>query len=158
MLKHSEPPSYRRSSSSSKTKLSNYEEFITEILLEDKQVHRKQRHTAKRIYDRLCEEKGFEGSYSTVSRYVRLHRQKHKEVFCPLFHPAGDAQVDFGEASAFIDGKKRKIHFFVMSFPFSDGLFVKAYPRENTESFLDGHVTSFVSFRRESVTFLSESC
>jgi len=143
MLQHAEPPGYTRKSAIIKPKLADFEEFIAEILEQDKQVHRKQRHTAKRIFDRLCDEKNFDGSYATVQRYVKLHQQRHKEVFCPLFHPAGDAQVDFGEARAIIGGQERKIHFFVMDLPFSDGLFVKAYPRENTESFLDGHVSAF---------------
>ena len=61
----------------------------------------------------------------------------------PLAHPAGRAQCDFGEAQAVIGGVKRKIHFFVLSLPHSDGIFVKAYPAETTEAFCDGHVSAF---------------
>ena len=146
MLHYSQPPGYRKEWSRPKPKLGVYEAFINEVLEGDKEVHPKQRHTAKRVYDRLCEEKGYAGSYTTIRRYIKLHRQQHREVFCPLSHPAGDGQVDFGEARAIIGGDFCKIHFFVMDLPCSDGLFVKAYPRENTESFLDGHISSFEYF------------
>ncbi len=64
-------------------------------------------------------------------------------MFVPLSHPPGHAQCDFGEAWAVIGGVKRKIHFFVLSLPHSDGIFVKAYPAETTEAFCDGHVSAF---------------
>ena len=55
----------------------------------------------------------------------------------------GHAQCDFGQAWAFIGGKRRRIHYFVMSLPHSDGIFIKAYPAETTEAFCDGHVSAF---------------
>ena len=55
----------------------------------------------------------------------------------PLYHPPGHAQVDFGEALAVIGGVECKIHFFCMDLPHSDATFVKAYPAETTEAFLD---------------------
>ena len=61
----------------------------------------------------------------------------------PLSHPPGHAQCDFGEAVAVIDGVERKVHYFVLDLPHSDGCFVKAYPAETTEAFLDGHVSVF---------------
>ena len=61
----------------------------------------------------------------------------------PLSHPPGHAQCDFGEAVAVIDGVERKVHHFVLDLPHSDGCFVKAYPAETTEAFLDGHVSVF---------------
>ena len=61
----------------------------------------------------------------------------------PLSHPPGHAQCDFGQAWAVIGGEKRRIHYFVMSLPHSDGIFVKAYPGETTEAFCDGHVSTF---------------
>ena len=53
------------------------------------------------------------------------------------------AQCDFGQAWAFMGGKKRRVHYFVMSLPHSDGIFIKAYPAETTEAFCDGHVSAF---------------
>ena len=64
----------------------------------------------------------------------------------PLAHPPGDAQVDFGEAIGVIGGVRQKIHFLCMDLPQSDACFVKAYPRETTEAFLDGHVAAFAFF------------
>ena len=64
----------------------------------------------------------------------------------PLSHPPGHGQVDFGEALAVIGGIRQKIHFFCLDLPQSDACFVKAYPRETTEAFLDGHVSAFAFF------------
>ena len=62
--------------------------------------------------------------------YVRERRQRAREVFVPLAHPPGHAQVDFGEALAVIGGVPQKIHFFCLDLPHSDAGFVKAYPAE----------------------------
>ena len=61
----------------------------------------------------------------------------------PLSHPPGHAQCDFGEALVIIGGVEQKAHCFVLDLPHSDGCFVKAYPAETTEAFLDGHVSAF---------------
>ncbi len=74
---------------------------------------------------------------------MRERRARAREVFVPLAHPPGHAQVDFGEAVAVIGGERRKIHFFCLDLPHSDACFVKAYPAERTEAFLDGHVAAF---------------
>ena len=66
-----------------------------------------------------------------------------REMFVPLSHPPGHAQCDFGQAWATIGGERRRIHYFVLSLPHSDGIFVKAYPAETTEAFCDGHVSAF---------------
>ena len=58
-------------------------------------------------------------------------------------HAPGHAQCDFGEAMAIVGCVERKVHYFVLDLPHSDGCFVKAYPAETTEAFLDGHVSSF---------------
>ena len=104
---------------------------------------RKQRHTAKRIFERLRAENGFDGQCTIVKDYVREHRRQTKEMFVPLSHPPGHAQCDFGEALMVIGGVERKAHCFVLDMPHSDGCFVKAYPAESTEAFLDGHVSAF---------------
>ncbi len=64
-------------------------------------------------------------------------------MFVPLSHPPGHAQCDFGEALVVIGGVDQKAHFLVLDLPHSDGCFVKAYPAETTEAFLDGHVSAF---------------
>jgi transposase len=106
----------------------------------------KQRHTAKRIYERLRAEHGFAGGYTIVKDYVRERRQRRREVFVPLAHPPGHAQVDFGEALAVIGGVQQKIHFFCLDLPHSDACFVKAYPAERIAAFLDGHNAAIAFF------------
>ncbi len=110
---------------------------------DDLKRSRKQRHTAKRIFERLRDEYGFDGGYTTVKDYVREHRRQTREMFVPLSHAPGHAQCDFGEALVVIGGAERKAHCFVIDLPHSDGCFVKAYPAETTEAFLDGHVSGF---------------
>ena len=61
----------------------------------------------------------------------------------PLHHPPGHAQVDFGEATVEVGGRREKVAFFCLILPHSNLWFVKAYPRETTEAFLDGHVSAF---------------
>ena len=98
-----------------------------------------------RIFKRLKDERAYEGRYSIVREYVAQMRDKHKEMFVPLVHAPGKGQVDFGEAQR-SSGHTQKVHLFVMDLPYSDACFVKAYARENTESFCDGHVSAFDFF------------
>ena len=143
MLEYSVPPGYRRRQPPRRPKIGPYTGVIDRILEDDPGLPRKQRHTAKRIYDRLRDEYGFDGRYTIVKDYVREHRRRTREMFVPLVHPPGHAQCDFGEALAVIGGVKRKIHFFVLDLPHSDAMFVRAYPAETTEAFCDGHVSAF---------------
>ena len=103
-------------------------------------------HGPKRIFERLRDEHGFTGGYTVVKDHVRIERARGRETFVPLAHPPGHAQVDFGEAVGVIGGVRQKIHFFCMDLPQSDACFVKAYPAETTEAFLDGHVSAFEFF------------
>ena len=86
---------------------------------------------------------GFTGGYTIVKDYVRARRQSTREPFVPLHHPPGHAQVDFGEAVVEVGGRREKVAFFCLILPHSNVWFVKAYPRETTEAFLDGHVSAF---------------
>ena len=113
---------------------------------DDRTSHRKQRHTAKRIFDRLRDEYGFTGGYTIVKDYVREQGLRSREVFVPLSHSPGHAQADFGEAMAVIGGALRKIHFLAFDLPHSDGCFVAAYPAETAEAFCDGHNAAFAFF------------
>jgi transposase len=81
-----------------------------------------------------------------VTYYVREQKRRIKEVFMPLSYRPGHAQVDFGETLGMIGGKECKIHFFVMSLPHSDGVFVEGYRAETTEAFCDAHVSAFAFF------------
>ena len=97
---------------------------------------------SKRIFERLRDEHGFDGGYTTVKDYVGENRRQTREMFVPLSHAPGHAQSDFGEALVIIGGVERKARCFVIDLPHSDGCFVKAYQSETTESFLDGHVSA----------------
>jgi transposase len=146
ILSFSVPPGYRRQRPPRRPKLDDYTGIIDRILEEDSKVHRKQRHTVKRIFERLRDEYGFTGGYTIVKDYVRARRQRTREMFVPLHHPPGHAQVDFGEALAIIGGSLQKVHFFAFDLPHSDASFVKAYPAETSEAFCDGHVSAFAFF------------
>jgi transposase len=146
MLQFSLPPGYERKKPVKRPKLGPWLGIIDQILVEDQAQPRKQRHTAKRIWDRLKAEHGFGGGYTVVKDYVRQARLQHKEVFVPLAHPPGDAQADFGEALVVIGGVEQKVHFQCFDLPHSDDCFVMAFPAENTEAFLEGHNQAFAYF------------
>ena len=145
MLSYSAPPGYRRTKPVRRPKLDGFTGIIDAILEADADpdVPRKQRHTAQRIFERLRDEHGFTGGYTIVKDYVRSRRRSSREAFVPLHHPPGHAQVDFGEAVVEVGGQRQKVAFFCLILPHSDVWFVKAYPKETTEAFLDGHVSAF---------------
>ena len=78
--------------------LGSHAAWIHEVLEQDKQEPKKQRHTAKRIFDRLKVERGYAGGYTTAKDAVQKWKATTKEVLVPLSHPPGEAQVDFGSA------------------------------------------------------------
>src|SRR4029079_5923441 len=128
MLQFSLPPGYERKTPVARPKLGPWLGIIAQILVEAQSQPKKQRHTAKRIFDRLKAEHAFRGGYTIVKDYVRQARLGHKEVFVPLAHPPGDAQSDFGEALVVIGGVEQKAHFLCMDLPHSDDCFVVAFP------------------------------
>jgi transposase len=143
MLRYSVPPGYQRTKPPVRPKLDAFAAIIDQILEADRTSPPKQRHTAKRIYERLRAEHGFSGGYTIVKTYVREQNARLQEMFVRLSHPPGHAQVDFGEAVAVIGGVRQAIHFFCLDLAHSDAAFVKAYPAECTEAFLDGHIAAF---------------
>src|SRR5271154_1848353 len=146
MLRYSVPPGYRRQQPVRRPKLDAWTGAIDQILEADKAEGRKQRHTAKRIFERLRDERGYTGGYTIVKDYVRLRKLSQREMFVPLAHPPGDAQADFGEAMVVIGGVKCKAHYLAMDLPQSDDCFVMAFPAETTEAFLEGHNQAFAYF------------
>jgi transposase len=157
MLEHPAPPGYQRSAPIRRPKLAAHVDFIEQILDVDEHVPAKQRHTAQRIFERLRDERGYDGCYSTVRDYLRPRRQARREVFVPLAHPPGHAQADFGEATVKLAGVEQKIRFFVMDLPHSDAIFVKAYHAETAEAFCDGHVEAFGFFGGVSQSILYDN-
>jgi transposase len=136
MLSFSVPPGYRRRERPASRKLGPFMAWIDAILESDGSVHKKQRHTAHRIFERLRDEQGFRGGYTMRTR----------EMFVPLSHRPGHAQADFGEADGDVGGKKVRFHYFCVDLPHSDGCFVKAYPAETAEALRNCHVAAFDFF------------
>ncbi len=142
-MAHAEPPGYRASQPRPKRKLEPFLPIIQQILADDRQAPKKQRHTAKRIFERLRDEHGYQGGKTVVKDAVRAWKQSHQEVFLPLSHPPGEAQVDFGEATVKLNGVETKVALFVLTLPYSGAIFIQAFPREGTETFLEGHRRAF---------------
>jgi transposase len=143
MLRYSIPPGYSRRQPVRRPKLGAWIGIVDQILEEDKARPAKQRHSAKRIFERLREEYAFPGGYTIVKDYVRQQKLCRREMFVPLAHPPGHAQGDFGEALVVIAGQEQKAHYFCLDLPHSDDCFVMAFPAETTEAFLEGHVQAF---------------
>ena len=120
-------------------------------LLADREVPRKQRHTARRIWQRLVSEHGVACSESTVTRLVRARRRElglaGVEVMVPQAHePGGEAEVDFGEFSALIAGVVTRCQLFGMRLSASGKAVHVAYTGQSQEAFFDGHVRAFEVF------------
>ena len=145
ILSYSIPPGYRRTAPVAKPKIGRFLEKIGQILKADKDLPRNQRHTAKVIWRELAKE-GFTGGYTIVKDAVRELKDLGQEVFMPLVHRPGEAQVDYGHALVRMAGVLRKMVFLVMALPHSDAFFVMAFERECTETFWEGHVRAFEFF------------
>ncbi|HBN74514.1 MAG TPA: IS21 family transposase [Planctomycetaceae bacterium] len=164
MLTHVEPPGYRQSKPRG-SKIEPFVPIIHQILKEDQHVHRKQRHTAKKIFERLREEHGYDGGITLVQELVREWKHHRQEVFLPLVHRPGEAQVDFGFADVLLsvlinEGRADQS----LSVCDDVALFgcppqaacsghctgieyrMQAFPRECTEAFLEGHKRAFQFF------------
>src|SRR6266481_1594582 len=128
MLAFSVPPGYRRSQRPARPKLDPFLGIID------------------RIFERLRDDHGYSGGITVVKDYVHERRLRLREMFVPLRHDPGHAQVDFGEALAVIAGEECKIHFFAMDLPHSDACLVQAYPAETSEAFCEGHNAGFEFF------------
>jgi transposase len=146
ILDHPEPPGYRRTKPKRPSILDPLLPVVHPILEDDKKAPKKQRHTAQRVFERLRDEHGYPGGLTTVKDAVRAWRLRTAEVFVPLAHPPGEAQADFGQAEVTLDGQATTVAVFVMTLPYSDAIFVSAFPRECTEAFLEGHVRAFAFF------------
>lgn len=146
MYRFSLPSGYTRFKSVAKPKLGSLLPVIDRILAENYVAPVNQRHTAKRIFEQLRDEHGYGGGCTVVKDYVRRSRVRSRETFVALAHPPRARTGDFGEAVGVIGDVRQKAHFFCMDVPQSDACFVKAYPSETMEAFLDGHVCAFAFF------------
>ena len=146
MLAHDEQPGYRQAKQRPRPKLDVFLPLIRQMLEEDGKAPPKQKHTARRIFERLRDEHGYTGGETVVKDAVREWRISRREVFLPLSHPPGEAQVDFGEATIRIAGQETKVALFVMTLPYSGAMLVQAFPKECTETFMEGHRRAFEEF------------
>lgn len=128
-----------------------YCKIIDGWLCGDREVTKKQRHTARRIYHRLVSEHDYKGSEVTIRRYVReakrLLGMSECKAFLPLEPQCGtEAEVDWGSAEAIIGEERIRIKFFCMRSKYSGKHFVRCYPCERQQAFFDAHVHAFRFF------------
>ena len=157
MLAFSVPPGYRRRKPIRRPKLEGFTAIIDAWLEGIREVPRKQRHAAKRVFVRLHDEHGFVGGYTIVEDYMPERERRGREMFVPLAHSPGHAQADFGEAVVNIGGVQRKAHYFVLDLPHSDTCYVRVYPAAAAEAWMDGHVHAFAFFGRVPLSTLFDN-
>jgi transposase len=122
---------------------------IRRWLTEDRDAPRKQRHTARRIWERLVDEEGATVSEPTVRRFVRACRRElrlDRAIDVPIVahHPPGEeAQVDFGLSDVVIAGERTQVAVFELRLSHSGVAVHVAFGSEGQEAFLEGHVIAF---------------
>lgn len=147
MLQDGEIPKYNRQQPKPCPVMDPYRAFLENIIEEDKLAPVKQRHTAARIFERLCDEYGFTGGESTVRHYLRKLKAVPNECYLLLEAAPGEQmQVDFGHAEVVVGGTRVKACLFCMRLKYSSVPFVIAFPTERLEAFLEGHVRGFSYF------------
>lgn len=122
--------------------LADYTSTIESWLADDERRPRKQRHTARRVYNRLVAEHGYTGSYSPVQRFIKAYKthaaKARGDGYLELAWAPGHAQVDFGQAEAIIAGIRMVVHMLVVTFPYSNMRFVQLYRGETAECICHG--------------------
>lgn len=146
MTREPVPPGYRLGSPRPRPVLGPYLERIDEMLKVDETAPHKQLHSARRVYERLRDEHGYKGGQTQVRAYVAELRARPKEAFIPLVSIPGEAEADFKESAVEIAGVRVKAHCFMQVLPHSGVWFCSCYPKENAESFADGHARAFEFF------------
>jgi transposase len=144
------PPARKRPEGRPAPKLGAYRELIDSWLGADRAAPRKQRHTARRVWERLTEEHGAEVSERAVRKWVaarRLQLGDPPAAMVPLVHDAGaEAEVDWGESMVALRGQPTKVYVFHMRACYSGGGFAMAFERETQQAFLEAHVAAFEWF------------
>src|SRR4051794_6945846 len=145
------PPAKRSPVSRPAPKLGEYRAIIDAWLIADREAPRKQRHTAKRIHQRLVDEHGAQVAEVTVRQYVRARKRQlgwpTRDVFVPQHHePGAAAEVDWGQAEVDLAGESVTVHLFVMRASFSGATFCQASPVETQQAFLELHVQALEWF------------
>ena len=129
-------------------KLDPFKVEIDEWLTEDKKAKRKQRHTAKRVYQRLVEQhpESFTCSYRTVAGYVAKSKKKifgQRAGHLPLEHIPGEAQGDFGDAEFNEHDQAYHGKYLNLSFPYSNQGYFQSFKGENQECLFEGLINIF---------------
>jgi transposase len=145
-------PARRKKTERPHMKMAPAVEFIDAILESDRKAPRKQRHTAKRIWERIrAEVPGCTAAGRTVRQYVE-HRKEalglaRRETFVPQSYDWGvEAQVDWYEAYADLDGERVKLQVFEMRSMASGAAYHRAYLRATQQAFLEAHELAFHYF------------
>jgi transposase len=148
MLEDSSRPRYRLSQPRGSPMLGPHKPLLQLWVEEDSRKVKKQRRTAKRMYQLLREEHGYMGAESSLRAYVGKLRAKTKQkLYIPLAYAPGETgQLDFGEGEVTIAGERVTAHLFLMWLGYSGAPFVQAYPTEMQEVFFSGHVAAFEFF------------
>ena len=137
-------PAYKRNVPAPKRAIGALVTVMQQWLQEDKQRPTKQRHTAKRIYERLREEYGYHGSDRTVRREVRRLKATVPDSHVPQTYEAGEGGTfDFGEAFVILSGQETKVHLGCLRLDYSSHYFVCALPTERQEAFFECHLRGF---------------
>jgi transposase len=144
-------PPPRKASERPAPAIGPWKAIIDKWLLDDLDAPKKQRHTARRIWQRLVDEHEAELSESTVRHYVAIAKARRPiasaEVMVPQTHPLGyEAEVDFGAVSFYLDGVLTSGWMFVMRLSASGRGFHRVYANQAQEAFIDGHVRAFRHF------------
>lgn len=124
------------------SKLDHFKKTIIEWLDEDRRMRFKQRHTAKRVHERLQKEfpATYDCSYPLVQRYIKMIKTERGESngFLELVWTAGEAQADFGEADILTQGCIDTVKYLVLSFPSSNAAYTQVFHGETAECVAQG--------------------
>ena len=143
IARSAEPAPYSQSPPRPKPVLGRFLPIVHQILEKDRSAPPKQRHTARRIFERLRDEHDYTGCSSIVRAAIADWKMSTAEVFVPLLHPPGQAQCDFGRAEVLVAGVAHKAALFVLTLPHSNARFAVLSPRECCETFHEGHARAF---------------
>jgi transposase len=144
-------PPERKTPEREATALGPWVMIIRAWLVADRDVPRKQRHTARRVWQRLVAEYGAQVAESTVRAYVAEVNfeldNTLRVVTVPQTHgPGQEAECDFGEFMAWIDGVLVKCWMFCLRLSYSGRAFHVAFCHQAQEAFFEGHVLAFEHF------------
>jgi hypothetical protein len=131
--------------------LGEWKPLIRAWVQADQELPRKQRHTARRIWQRLVAEHGARVGESTVGKYVAVVRRELiggvAQVTVPQTHrPGAEAEVDFGKLHIWLEGALQVVWLFVMRLSCSGRAFHAAFANQSQEAFFEGHVRAFAHF------------